>query len=392
MVLGFDHYRPFTTPVNMPRALTVESQTIGALRHLDRVALTTTWTTPEHLAEHRARLVELINAAGHTNYTSAFSYPKPDLDAIERTADTAEKLASQIEGEVRHAVVAHVHQIRQHVRVIASRDDARLTAWEQENCGRPDQWQMAAAARILEQASTNPPVEPRVGSTQIARRMTEALAAHGCAGWTVEVTTAMAARASVNGALRRVRVRADLQVTPSQLDRLCVHEIGGHVLRWVNSCAQPEEFVSIPLGHTVATEEGLAALLEETMGVADDAQLRIYAARTMAVEVAQRGSIVEVGRQIAPMVGVQQAAEIAIRVKRGMVQPNEPGGPTKDHSYLAGLLELRAVLAADPEAVELLRCSKWPLENLSQLQKIQAAGGITGVVTAPIRAALCADT
>jgi hypothetical protein len=149
--------------------------------------------------------------------------------------------------------------------------------------------------------------------------------------------------------------------------RLVVHEIGGHVLRWENARTQPEPLLSIPLGNTTATEEGLAVLLEEETGVIDDRQMSIYGARVIGVTLSLELGIVDVGRHLAGIVGPEAAAEIALRCKRGLPDPNQPGGPSKDHGYLTGYLTVRKL---DPSAVRMLRSVKWPTDRLPEIQHL----------------------
>lgn len=350
-----------------------------SLREFQRAMTPTAWTTPQDIHQHRAALVRAL-CNGSASYPDAFVYPPIAIDDVDRLARSTTTACSGLSETLRGPVLDEVARQRSRAHAIASRDDDRLTEWEMRRGGAPSDALVQAASLIVDSSTTPLSDQPsrRFSSLETASVMEAALAAVGCEGWTVQIQANMAARASVNGGLQRVRLRSDVQLTEGEVRRLVVHEIGGHVLRWVNSRAQPEPFLAAPLGNTVPTEEGLAALLEERMNVADNSQTRTYALRVLAVHWAQQHPLLEVARLLQRHMGVEDAADLAIRVKLGMVDPQRPGGPTKDKGYLQGLLELRSVAIDSPHDIDLLRCSKWPMELLPQLRELELRGGLQG--------------
>jgi hypothetical protein len=103
------------------------------------------------------------------------------------------------------------------------------------------------------------------------------------------------------------------------------------------------------------------------MGVIDEKQLRIYAARVIGVALSVDLGIVDVARHLAELVGPEAAAEIALRCKRGLPDPNQAGGPTKDYGYLTGFLTARSL---EPETLRMLRSVKWPFSRLPEIQRL----------------------
>jgi hypothetical protein len=275
------------------------------------------------------------------------------------------------ESSERDLVNSHLDRAERHLAAVAARDDGALTDWALANAGLPSRSTLDEAHRILERSTADERAPETLTSEHVADAMRAAIADVGADGWTVQIFDQMAAQCSVNGPRRRLRVRTGLAVSGAKLRRLVVHEVGGHVLRWENSRRQAEELLSIPLGETVATEEGLAALLESRLGLLTEDQLRVYAARVVAVDSASSQGIVRVARDLLNVVGEEDAVEIAVRVKRGLIDPNRPGGPTKDHGYLSGLRLLWALPASD---LGLLRAVKWPLEALPVLRELKVAG------------------
>ena len=67
------------------------------------------------------------------------------------------------------------------------------------------------------------------------------------------------------------------------------------------------------------------------------------------------------------------AFEIALRVKRGLVDGAAPGGDPKDHVYLRGLHEVSDHLAGRPDDHELLLGGKVAIAWLPELRAMRAA-------------------
>jgi hypothetical protein len=342
---------------------------------VSRAATAIRWTTPLGTQRHLARLRDLIGAQRPQSYPERFEFPAVDEEQVAALCAVALELTRRLDDQrLADLVRDDLEATREHVAAIASRDPRRLTAWARTRTGLPQPVTLDRATALLATPATTDEELPTATTRDLVDALRSVLDRYGFDRWTIEVADDMGARASVVGMRRRVRVRAGLQLTAGQVRRLVVHEVGGHVLRWENAWSQPEPLLALPLGEASATEEGLAVLLEEEFGVVDDRQLRLYAARVLAVHLAQDLGIVEVGRRLAGHVGTEAAAEIALRVKRGLVDPEAPGGPTKDHGYLTGCLAVREL---DQETVRLLRGTKWPLSLLPELRRLSGLGEMT---------------
>jgi hypothetical protein len=241
--------------------------------------------------------------------------------------------------------------------------------------GTPPPDLVATAQDLLQTTATPVSEAPAyLDAPAAARLITQVLRNLDLPDWRVEVSDITAARMSVNGSLQRLRIRQGALFTPTEIRRLLVHEIGGHVLRWENSRRQPVPLAAIPFGCISPTEEGLALWLEEQAGVDSPELRRIYAARTVAVHLSQTQGVLSVARTLAPLVGVTQAAEIALRCKRGLTDPNAPGGWPKDWAYFGGAAMIRQLHDYDPGAVALLRGVKWSAEHLPACQALADEG------------------
>jgi hypothetical protein len=79
---------------------------------------------------------------------------------------------------------------------------------------------------------------------------------------------------------------------------------------------------------------------------------------------------------VAPYVGIKAGAEIAVRTKRGLLDPNAPGGQTKDWGYLAGLLAMSDLAVSDPGGLRLMAGVKWPLEDADLVTQLARKGRV----------------
>jgi uncharacterized protein (TIGR02421 family) len=131
-----------------------------------------------------------------------------------------------------------------------------------------------------------------------------------------------------------------ISVPSSRVDALIQHEIGTHVVTWVNGRAQPFRQLASGLAGYEELQEGLAVLAEYLVGGLDRARVRLLAARVVAVRRLTEGaSFVEVFRELHDEHGFDARTAFAIttRVFRG-------GGLTKDAIYLIGLVKLLTYL------------------------------------------------
>lgn len=334
------------------------------------------WTTPINLAAHQAETTLRLVARDESPYTGAFEYLPFDLECIEEDARSFMSRLNEVPEDVRGMVAEKVDNAVERSRTIHSRNDADFSAWEELHNGLPNQLVFDHAQSILDKSSDLR--DPVSGSIRIdtSRAIRAALDNYGLDRWTVVIEPNMASDASVNGLTRTIRVRQEVPQQYSQVRRLVVHEIGGHVLRWENAWRQPSDWLAFPFGHSVATEEGLAALLEEELSVSTADTMPKYAMRVLAVAASRSRNMMELARDLHHRLHMSPAgaAALTLRVRRGLTRPDSLGGSTKDHEYLSGLLALRGLNHDDRQV---LRSTKWPLEALRLLRQMAETGNLT---------------
>lgn len=332
------------------------------------------WITPVGVIQARSRLETAIRGGG-LDAPLVFDYERVGLDEYEQALDEVEVLVGERCGEaLRPAVQSHLDSARASARSLLA-DDATYAAASAAEHGLPSPDLIEQAHQILAVPSQRDDAHTLPVSHLVDRALA-VLDAHRITGWSVEPSTSMAAKMSVNGPRRRIRVRSDARFTERTIQRLLVHEVGGHVLRWINAEHQPEPLAALALGSTVLTEEGLSLWLEEQHDLLSWESMRTYAARVLAVDISSREGIYGVARDLSAYLDPGAAAELAVRVKRGMRDPTQPGGLAKDWAYLGGLSMMRDLNRTDPAGLELLRGVKCSVDYLPLVKELASEGVI----------------
>ena len=161
-------------------------------------------------------------------------------------------------------------------------------------------------------------------------------------------------------------VGSHYRLAEPRVDALLQHEVGTHVVTWVNGSAQPLRQLQIGLPGYEETQEGLGVLAEYFVGGLTPARLGLLAARVLAVDAMLRGaSFVETFRLIrdTELFSGESAFGIVMRVYRS-------GGLTKDAMYLRGLSALLQHLAQGG-SLEPLLLGKLPLQDVPVVEELR---------------------
>ncbi|MBW2971699.1 DUF1704 domain-containing protein [Candidatus Woesearchaeota archaeon] len=155
----------------------------------------------------------------------------------------------------------------------------------------------------------------------------------------------MSASAMVLVAKRKIFVKDRFFFSDNFVRRLILHEIGTHVLRAENGREQPFMIFFHGFPDYLATEEGLAVVNEERFGLLNNENLKNYAARAVAVQMAMSKSFSEIYSYLLGFFNQATAFRLATRAKRGIADTSKPGGCPKDYVYIDGYLKVKDYLA-----------------------------------------------
>jgi uncharacterized protein (TIGR02421 family) len=172
-------------------------------------------------------------------------------------------------------------------------------------------------------------------------------------------------------------IASTASVPASRVVALLQHEIGTHVVTFVNGTHQPLRLLAAGLAGHEETQEGLAVLAEHLVGGLTPARLRQLAARAVAVhQMVDGASFSDVQRALTAY-GVPRvpAFSIAARVFRS-------GGLTKDAVYLRGLSDLMAHLNAGGK-LDVLWLGKMALADAPLVEQLTSRGVLHEPVLRP---------
>ncbi|MEX2582367.1 MAG: tyrosine/phenylalanine carboxypeptidase domain-containing protein [Gemmatimonadota bacterium] len=158
----------------------------------------------------------------------------------------------------------------------------------------------------------------------------------------------------------------DLRLEPGRVDPLIHHEVGTHVLTYVNGSAQPLEQLSLGLADYDEMQEGLAVLAEYLVGGLDHLRMRLLAARVVAANAVEAGAqFVDTFRILTKEYGYSSggAWHVAVRV-------HASGGFTRDLVYLRGLVRLIDLLRTGQE-LRVLYTGKFALKHIGVIEELR---------------------
>lgn len=359
---------------------------IPSLESVKAATKITAWIAPLSLAQIREQLITAmvtgVDSVPEWQYAErSLQAPRDELLALVESEYLWRVGNDRLDEEIREML----HAQRAALAVFEGNSDRGFSDWSRETYGLPSpQTREVATKMVADFHHVNPKsahdddggsqLEPDKAAAEIRR----VLDAHGLIDWDVEVNSSMAARMSVVANRTKVKVDGSAVFSADEIRRLLVHEVGTHVFRSVNAQAQPTAIASMALRRAAETEEGFAVWHEEQFDVSGPSSWLKYAARVLAVEWAAVDGVVQVAKKLEPILGLNAAAAMAIRVKRGLQDPNQPGGYTKDHSYLSGYLSVKQHLAKNPHHYRLLMSTKWPLSLLPLAQQLTDEGMLQG--------------
>ncbi|MGI5521359.1 tyrosine/phenylalanine carboxypeptidase domain-containing protein [Micromonospora sp. CA-259024] len=324
------------------------------------------YITPTNLTQVRTDFLDAHDAGRAVD--PRFEYPPIPgehavaLDAVRDVPTGAGPWREALDRELRYA--------RAGLAALRSRDPEAMTSYSQSQFGDVAAAAVVGAYRRLGEQPPTAGVEATWSSDRVVVAMGRVLAELGLDDWTIGHSEHMAARMSVVGRRREVRVKRGATFTGATVRRLIVHEIGTHVLRTANGLRQPLHLLAHGIPGYLGTEEGLAVWHEQQADMVDPDVMRRYALRVIACDTALRAGFRAVFDAVLPHTTATEAFDLAVRVKRGLLDTSAPGGYIKDHIYLGGFIDVTNHLDRHPGDHDLLMGCKWPLSEVPLLRTL----------------------
>jgi len=269
-----------------------------------------------------------------------FSYRDlPDLDGL------ADDLAAINPEEATDPVLIHMirgmhRELERRLELLATRNTDQFLLAAVEQYGHVDTPLMELAHRVLDEIPPGPRADVYIDAHELAGRANVELEHYRRAfpelSTLVHVSEAVAGVMVENGDLF---IGIDTSIAGDRVEQLLHHEIGVHVVTYVNGSAQPIRMLSLGLAGYEETQEALGVLAEHLGGGLRPKRLRAFALRVVAADsVSGRATFRETYDRLTDLgAGRNRAFTTAMRAHRS-------GGMTKDALYLGGLTRLLTYL------------------------------------------------
>lgn len=179
----------------------------------------------------------------------------------------------------------------------------------------------------------------------------------------------MAAKVNIEPSNSLIEINKNEKFTSLDIERLKVHEIGVHYMRYFNANILGIKLLETGTNNYLETEEGLAAFSEYKKGVLSQAQMFVYAGRVIATHYCLKKSFYQV-YQILRKYGFSQkiAFSITYRTKRNLNDTSQKGGFTKDYVYFKGFYKVKKF--AKNNDIKELFIGKIKIEDIKILKKL----------------------
>ncbi len=259
------------------------------------------------------------------------------------------------------------------IRAVETHSPSAITGHTTLIYGIPGNSLLEAAHALLESPSAD--VASNIDALSVtaqdaALEMQNKLTELGLHNWTARTFSPMNAKVAVSRIDGMIKIRENATFTRQELRRLLFHEIGVHVFRGENGRSQPVGIFARGLPGYLDTEEGLAVLTEERVGVVEAATMRKYAGRVIAAADALNKPFSDVFYGIVNYLGPDAAFEVTARAKRGFRNTSEPGTHTKDIVYLSGYLKVSQHLSEHPDDYDMLFAGKFGLQEIDLVKSL----------------------
>lgn len=269
--------------------------------------------------------------------------PLPEAD-MRRTVLALDALAFG-DTEVDVILADQVDQLRVQLDLLRTRGTAAFGRLAARIYGLPDARLLRTAHSILDRTydldqfptESRFSASDRIDATSMARTMRAELDRMGVHDWSVCIQDEMSARMSVTARHREVRIKSDSLFTAEDERRLIVHELRTHVVRACNGFRSGLLNLGLGLRDYMATEEGLASVMEQRHGLLRRSQVETYAYRALGAALSHEFGFADTFRELIRLGASSGLAwDVAMRVKRGLTDTSMPGGFPKDYVYLQG--------------------------------------------------------
>ena len=247
------------------------------------------------------------------------------------------------------------------------REKSEFCEWLSELYGRPSNSLYTKALATLKSITFEEIMDKQILPNEMKKTISVKLKERNFKNWAIEIRNS-SARIAIDSITKKIIIKNDSNFSLSEIDRLVVHEIETHVLRYENGCKQNYLIFRKGFPNYLEAEEGLAILSESKNGVLLPKDMAKYCGRLIASYLCFDMDFSDTFSIISEYFNVSDSFDIVARVKRGLIDTEHYGGFTKDQIYYSGFLEVSNL---SKEKIRKLYLGKIGLENLNIIDEIK---------------------
>lgn len=303
--------------------------------------------TPINILQEKEKFFSSFNNGQVYNPVFTYKYTRTllDIDKLEKAFENTPKNLS-----ICQKYRSHFEKEKKWIATFAQRNELHFPELISDLYLLPSyEYELLAQQTLKDMKITEESKNDETISADEARIIFEkTLQEAGYNGWKV-VQKPIGAKAMVSSLKKELTIREGYRFKTSEIERLKVHEIHTHIKRYENGTKQPYALFRYGFPDYLETEEGLAIYNEEVHNVLVAADLKKYALRVLACIWAQQGSLFDVYIKLREFTTENDSWEIAMRVKRGLIDTSVKGGFYKDQLYFKGYQKVRKLSSATIE-------------------------------------------
>jgi uncharacterized protein (TIGR02421 family) len=225
-------------------------------------------------------------------------------------------------------------ELMDHCNLLMSIGTKSFTDYSINLYGKPSKELIKKSYKLMEMDTTQNGDVTKFNTVSSIKKILDSLLGYGFK-WQVKALD-MVVGARFNLSKRVLYINKNRKFSDDDLKRLIVHEIGTHIARAENGKKQKYAIFSYGLPNYLETEEGLAVYNEKINNLLTNTNLKHYAGRVIAVDLALENSFSVTYNELLQYFNKEFAWNLALRAKRGLIDTSKKGGFTKDYVYLKG--------------------------------------------------------
>ncbi len=295
---------------------------------------------PSNLAEEKEKFIS--NLERDSRYNPIFQYKKITYnkkDILLRLRKFGEKFR-EYSNPVSLLYTKLIKDDTDWLNNFYERDACRFPDFLSNLYGKPEDSLFNQALNEIKSLQLENHDETQISPTRMKQTIINKLKEKHINDWNVQVDNS-SSKMFVNPVTKTITIKDNTCFDVSEINRIMVHEIGTHVLRYENGSKQKYLLFKKGFPDYLKTEEGLAILSETKNDLLSSRELAKYCARLIASYLCFNSDFWDIFKVINIYLNLDDSFDIVARVKRGLVYTEQLGGFTKDQIYFRGHLEVK---------------------------------------------------